>query len=736
MKKNCWKAAMFILMLMCLNIHAQVNNCGAKHQIPPVPSPILERANIKTEWTGVKPNVVTYDNRVKKVLKHEESAPFQVEIVIQYDAETQQPDMLGVTNTNLQYILGGLPNTISSIPFLIEGGIYDFSATFKQMNAQSTWLHTLYVFHEQVCIDKDTTIILSADEAKNHIRIQTLTIDGEPVNTGKWHQEDDGTLTCVEEGNMEEVFSFNFIYCKDYGVIYGMDIFNPYYTFGVLLDNDDYNQPLGEMRSDYYVNDVSDRIIFNANRMSLDANLNCYTSNYEVQGVCRDTTLTNNPSDYKLYSDSFERGCIEGSETHSSLNFYVLKPGSAGQVHITINSIEPLAKGEKKNFYIGASPEISQYPFVPMVEAGRSIPSGQTPWGEKVFDNTLMTAPLINLDGKVVFANNGTALTHNGITFHLEQSDVLDAFGQDTRQIPLYPTHPAFTFSSDEKAGELGNNSPMLLTQFHHYNDHIEGTAYGIGRYGEKVYSYDNYKVCAKNNGNEFFLGEGRACLQYVDLTESLSGVIDIELVSDNYLVDEMPANNHCKIHYCVAFEDNQAPTLTNLQFRDNNGLVTDRFKDNNDGLLQFLAGDFNEDRTPNDCLYWNRQMPESVEVSYSPYGESNWNELNVEEVPEYFWPLLGWFYRGSLAGVTGEALKGWFDLKVKLTDAAGNWQEQVISPAFCIDDLAYTSVANVGSTNVHEVARYNLAGQRIDTNTSGIVIIKMSDGTARKTIQ
>ncbi|MBR1474779.1 MAG: hypothetical protein IJ613_04295, partial [Muribaculaceae bacterium] len=60
MKKNCWKAAMFILMLMCLNIHAQVNNCGAKHQIPPVPSPILERANIKTEWTGVKPNVVTY----------------------------------------------------------------------------------------------------------------------------------------------------------------------------------------------------------------------------------------------------------------------------------------------------------------------------------------------------------------------------------------------------------------------------------------------------------------------------------------------------------------------------------------------------------------------------------------------------------------------------------------------------------------------------------------------------
>ena len=67
------------------------------------------------------------------------------------------------------------------------------------------------------------------------------------------------------------------------------------------------------------------------------------------------------------------------------------------------------------------------------------------------------------------------------------------------------------------------------------------------------------------------------------------------------------------------------------------------------------------------------------------------------------------------------------------MTDAAGNWQEQVISPAFRIDNLAYSNVATVGKDNAREVARYNLAGQRVDGDAKGVVIVKMSDGTARK---
>lgn len=95
-----------------------------------------------------------------------------------------------------------------------------------------------------------------------------------------------------------------------------------------------------------------------------------------------------------------------------------------------------------------------------------------------------------------------------------------------------------------------------------------------------------------------------------------------------------------------------------------------------------------------------------------------------------------GLVHRGSLANVAGEGLNGWFDLRFRLKDESGNWMDQVVSPAFRIDDQAYSSVATVGSDNAREVARYNLAGQRVDDTHHGVTIIRMSDGTARKVIQ
>ena len=193
--------------------------------------------------------------------------------------------------------------------------------------------------------------------------------------------------------------------------------------------------------------------------------------------------------------------------------------------------------------------------------------------------------------------------------------------------------------------------------------------------------------------------------------------------------MDDILASNKCSIHYVIDSEDNNSPTLTNLQFKNTDGIVTDRFTSSQNGTLEFLAGDFNFGETPLYCWYWDRFAPESVEVSYSPYCEDNWDELAIEEIPEYYWPLLGWFYRGSLSGVTGQAEKGWFDLKVKLTDAAGNWQEQVISPAFRIDNLAYSSVATITPASKNgDDAIYNLAGQRMrgDLNSlpHGIYIV------------
>ena len=219
-------------------------------------------------------------------------------------------------------------------------------------------------------------------------------------------------------------------------------------------------------------------------------------------------------------------------------------------------------------------------------------------------------------------------------------------------------------------------------------------------------------------------------------LNEPISGEVDATIVTENVDVDGLAGSNKTQVHYTADAEDETPPTMTMLHFKGNNGDVTDRFNNAEEGILEFTAGDFNIYITPMNVQYNDRQMPESVKVSYSPYGEDNWDELPVEEVPENYWPVMGWFYTGSLGGVTGEAYEGWFDLKIRLEDAAGNWQEQVISPAFRIDNLAYSGSATPRSDNVREVARYNLAGQRVDSNATGVVIVKMSDGTARKVLK
>ncbi len=214
-------------------------------------------------------------------------------------------------------------------------------------------------------------------------------------------------------------------------------------------------------------------------------------------------------------------------------------------------------------------------------------------------------------------------------------------------------------------------------------------------------------------DGNETVVADG-AFTSLVD--ELLNGVVDATIIKEGLLIDDMAGSNKAQLHYTAGAEDQNPPVVTMLQFKDGDENVTDRFATAADGTLELSAGDFNYFITPVSHLgTWFRYIPEAVEVSYSPYGEDNWDKLNVEEVPENYWPVMGWFYTGSLAGVTCQGLNGWFDLKIRLTDDAGNWQEQVLSPAFRIDDLAYTSVATITpASKSGDNAIYNLAGQRM----------------------
>ncbi len=647
----------------------------------------------------------------------------QVNFVLDFDTQSQSirditflhPEYGKFNNWSLDvYDLEYGSNTLD-----VPEGTYDIVVNFQKMDPNDNeWIRNdLYVIREQVTIDQDMELNFAASEAKNHIHFQTMTIDGEPAYTGLYGVDENWNVKILEEGNTDDVICHRKFYCEGYGTL--NEKFN---NFAQTVVFPDYIDASGEDDADFYVNNVSDRWVFYSYRTAIKG-VNVYTSAYETRGASGDITVSNDPSKFQLFEDPFMTTDYQGLYVEERIPAYYF--GADGW-QFGCNCFETLPDGENYKIYLSASPDDSEVGFVPYIYP--IILNGNY--------EVLMYGPTLTV------SNNHAIIANNGFyPFGTEYSEELDEYGRDIKTYPSWPTHPVFSYPVEKKKENLGNNCPFLVAYPNQYED-IRGTnttrvlyldLLYRGRYGETKSQFNMADVKMKLDGNDLLSADGPF---YTTVDELLNGVVDATIVKEGLLIDDMAASNKAQLHYTAGAEDQNPPLVTMLQFKDDDENVTDRFATAADGTLELSAGDFNYFVTPVSHLgTWFRYIPEAVEVSYSPYGEDNWDELAVEEVPENYWPTMGWFYTGSLASVTGQGLNGWFDLKIRVTDTAGNWQEQIISPAFRIDDLAYSSVASVGSSNAHEVARYNLAGQRVDANATGVVIIKMSDGTARKVL-
>ena len=122
------------------------------------------------------------------------------------------------------------------------------------------------------------------------------------------------------------------------------------------------------------------------------------------------------------------------------------------------------------------------------------------------------------------------------------------------------------------------------------------------------------------------------------------------------------------------------------VQFRDTEGIVTDRFKKAADGVMCLAAVDFNEVMKPEDGYnWWFETTQANITVEYSPLHKESWTEFTVDERPEWATRELGYVYEASLKDVHSPEYSGWYDLRVTMADDDGSFSQQVISPAFKI---------------------------------------------------
>ena len=104
-----------------------------------------------------------------------------------------------------------------------------------------------------------------------------------------------------------------------------------------------------------------------------------------------------------------------------------------------------------------------------------------------------------------------------------------------------------------------------------------------------------------------------------------------------------------------------------------------------------------------------------------------------MTRVPEKrFLPGWGDFYTCPTAAVDRKSGNGWFDLRVTLTDARGNTQEQVVSPAFRIGSAVGAVEGITDSADGGPAVYYDLAGRSVSSLEKGVYIVRDSNGTRK----
>ena len=248
------KLLLFLIAVGMLTASAQVH----LNQAPTVQDR-LKNPNYAFTEKVVKPEAKTAETMpLQKALARAAGATHQVNLVLDY-TDTQRANFLFVNQD------GGFDNFDLELWSLNQGsnmvtvpdGTYDIIFTFYELENMGTDFenahHVLNVIREQVTIDQDMQLDVSSTEAKNHIHFQTLTIDGEPVNTGTGTINENWWVYPDHNGNVENVGYIKIAFCKDYGVeIRNGGSFNQTMQAGV------YHLSNQELVADFYVNDVSD----------------------------------------------------------------------------------------------------------------------------------------------------------------------------------------------------------------------------------------------------------------------------------------------------------------------------------------------------------------------------------------------------------------------------------------------------------------------------------------------
>ncbi len=671
----------------------------------------------------------TMREQVRKAVAKAEGQMYTITLNLEFDADALQMPFIAYITDDSNIIGGAMQSGENMLQGQVPAGTCNIIVQFISMDYKQQY----YVIKENVEVTGDLTFTINPAEATNHITTKIYGPNGELIKHGLSHFDEATNLYIEDEpGDVYHSSIDNILYQKGLGSLYSVD----YTISGPYPDEEQRTCP-----TDFYVTDVSDRFVFIQKRITFTEDLSKSYCTWVSTDNLQTCEVENNPNDYVCQEYNYKytpygRDHDDGIRVMTGFWWIVDGKRPAYSASGVGKRIAKQGDGFPYELWLNV-PEVD--PSIPGLNilAQTQFPDygelEQFQWGDVVLERFTATGwtfgtPIQVKNGQKEFVNFG----HTAYGNYWNNNNLYYSMNNTTFFGKLLPAPEAITYPTEQALGDFGDNCPINAVNVTTYenNDQMRTawTSYYVGRYGEVLYADMGSTTTLKYNGEEVDLST---------FSPSGKGTWEVNITNPNVEVDGLPGHNSTTVYFDQNQEDMTPPAVEMLHFKNADGNVTDRFATAEEGTMEFYASDFHYHYYPE---LWNgvfECQPVEMTVEYAPYGTENWNELTVEEVPELFQePGWGYFYRGSLAEVTGQGEKGWFDLRFRLQDASGNWMDQVVSPAFRIDDHAYSSVATIGSDNAREIARYNLAGQRVDADATGVVIIKMSDGTARKVLK
>lgn len=564
--------------------------------------------------------------------------------------------------------------------FEVPAGTYDLCGECWDDNG-----NVITTFKEGITISGDTEIHFSTDAATIMYTSDGYFPDGRKVTVGLVTDPDNSEIDYSNATANLVVYSSDF-YRKGVGSIsMGVSVAN--FAFTEEQASSIYRRRVSPFSNSYIV----------CTTALVEADNKCYV--LEITGTGTEKTTIRNEAPFVMYQDDFvhspihdEIGC-EKYKSHVKCASWINEVGIGGggmdltyenpEIWLSAGTPDPDAEVR-----IQTVVTVGNYEFHKIMK------------DDEGFEYDAMAAtmglPVRRVQDGWEYINNNHSECGN-FSFQCPEEDV---------DVTEFPGHPAYTFTTATKGQTYGDSAPInaVMIQKNAYGEetiiYVE-PAY-IGRLGEVsgadlacVKTDFSYNGEAKLTNSSDFPGSD---WQYNWSTDGHApGKIDITFRNDNIMVDGLQGKNVTEVSYDERNEDVTAPTLQMLIFKDKDGKVIDRFDNAADGTMYFSGGDFQWHS--DDRFYYTYEKAEP-KVEYAPYGEDSFTTLEVSAIPElFFMPGFGDCYSTNLANVDRPSRTGWFDLRIEMTDKAGNRQCQTISPAFKINALS--GIASVSNDNV-----------------------------------